>query len=108
MAKIYNNNNMYESEEIEDTITVDITMEDGTEVECEVLSVFPVDGRQYVALLPLKEGMEDIFLYRYIPQGEDEFELDDIETDEEYDAVADMFDMILDDAEFDALDGDDE
>ena len=107
MAKLYKEN-LYESEDISDTIIVPVTLDDGDEVDCEVLAIFPADGRQYAALLPLDEKYEDIFLYRFIPQGKEEFLLDGIETDEEYDIVADVFDMLLDDAEFDALVDDDD
>ena len=107
MAKKYKEN-YYESEEIKDTIIVPVTLDDGNEVDCEVLSIFPAEGRQYAALLPLDEQYTDIFLYRFIPQGEEEFLLDGIETDEEYEIVADVFDMLLDDEEFEAIMEEDE
>lgn len=109
MSKIYKDN-YYESEELEEAMVLPVTLDDGTQIECEVLAIFPVNGfqdngkdRQYIAMLPLAEGMEDIFLYRFVPVGEEEFELEGIEDDEEYDAVVDVFDMLLDDAEFDLL-----
>jgi len=41
-------------EEFEDEEEQFITLEfdDGEEVECEVLGVFDVDGKEYIALLP--------------------------------------------------------
>ena len=41
---------------IENHKTITLTMEDDTEVECAVLTVFPVDGKEYIALLPLDEN----------------------------------------------------
>ena len=78
--------------------------------------LFPVNGlaaegepeRQYIAMLPLTDDAEDIFLYRFIPVGEEEFNLEGIEDDAEYEAVVDVFDMLLDDAEFDSMMEDDE
>ena len=107
MAKKYKEN-YYESEEIEDTIVIPVTLDDGKEVECEVITIFPAGSKQYAALLPLDENYTDIFLYRFIPKGEEEFELAGIESDEEYEIVADVFDMILDDEEFEALMGEDD
>ena len=106
MSKIYKT--FYESEELDETIQIPVTMDDGTEVECEVLAIFPVDEHQYAALLPLSEEYEDIFLYRFVPVGTEEFNLEGIEDDDEYEAVIDAFDMLLDDAEFDAMMDEDE
>ena len=102
MSRIYKNNE-YESEELEEPMLLPVTLDDGTEVECEVLAIFPVknlpDGEaaQYTAEL------SDIFLYRFVPVGSEEFHLEGIEDDEEYEAVTDVFDMLLDDAEFDSM-----
>ena len=41
---------------IENHKTITLTMEDDTEVECAVLTVFPVDAKEYIALLPLDEN----------------------------------------------------
>ena len=109
MSRLYKNNE-YESEELEEPMLLPVTLDDGTEVECEVLAIFPVknlpDGeaeRQYIALLPLSDELSDIFLYRFVPVGSEEFHLEGIEDDEEYEAVTDVFDMLLDDAEFDSM-----
>ena len=107
MSKVYKEG-LYESEELDEPMILPVTLDDGTEISCEVLSIFPVEGKQYAALLPLDEQYEDIFLYRFIPQGKEEFTLDGIEDDDEYEAVVDVFDMLLDDAEFDELTGEDE
>ena len=86
--------------------TVTLTLDDGTVQECAVLTIFPVDGRDYIALLPLDENGEnedgEVYLYRY-DNSTGSPVLDNIESDEEYDAVADMFDQMLDAAEYDEL-----
>lgn len=81
-----------------------LTLEDGTEIECAVIAVFPVEEKEYIALLPL-ENQEDgeVFLYGYEEDEEGGFELVSIESDEEYDAVTKAFDEILDEAELDEL-----
>ncbi|MCC2826289.1 DUF1292 domain-containing protein [Laedolimicola ammoniilytica] len=87
-------------------ITVTLTLDNDETVECAILTIFPVDGRDYIALLPLDENGEnedgEVYLYRY-DNSTGSPVLDNIESDEEYDAVADMFDQMLDAAEYDEL-----
>lgn len=99
-------------EENED-LMITLELEDNTEVECVVLSIFPVDDKQYIALLPTDTDMDDdegeVYLYRYSEDADGQPILGNIETDEEYEAVADKFDEILDEAEFDEIvDGEEE
>ena len=89
--------------------TVTITMDDGSKMVCDVISVFPVninnEERMYIALLD-EEATEDseIFLYRALNTDDpDNIELGDIEDDEEFDIVADAFDELLDDEEMNDL-----
>lgn len=86
--------------------TVTLTLDDGTVQECAILTVFPVSGRDYIALLPLNEQGEnedgEVYIYRY-EESNGEPHLDNIESDEEYEMVADAFDEMLDAAEFDEL-----
>lgn len=88
--------------------TIDMTLEDGTEVSCEVVAIFPVDEKMYIALLPDKviEGYEEdeVFLYRYTELEGDDVHLEPIDNEEEFEAVADAFDEILDEEEFNELD----
>lgn len=86
-----------------------LTLEDGTEIECAVIAVFPVEEKEYIALLPL-ENQEDgeVFLYGYAEDEDGEFELLSIESDEEYENVTKAFDEILDEAELDELFDDEE
>lgn len=99
-----------EFEDIE--MTVSMTLEDGTELECAVLAKFPVRDKEYIALLPdqVVDGYEDgdVFLYRIIEHDNDEVELIQIESEEEYELVADAFDELLDEEEFNNLEAADE
>lgn len=84
--------------------TVSMTLEDGTELNCDVIAIFEAVGRQYIALLPDKiiEGYEEgeVFLYRYEELEGEDINLTPIDNEEEYEAVADAFDELLDDEEF--------
>ena len=102
------NNNLNEQNE-EDDIIVTLELDDGTEVECAILTIFDVKDIDYIALIPLNEdgeGNEDgeVLIYRYAEDGEGNPSLSNIENDEEYEIVAERFDEILDEDEF----GDDE
>ncbi|MBQ1303162.1 MAG: DUF1292 domain-containing protein [Firmicutes bacterium] len=71
-----------------------LEFEDGKEIECEIMGVFEVEGKEYIALLP-NDGSEDIYLYGYREVNEDEFEMLDIEDDGEFEKVAAEFDRLM-------------
>lgn len=97
--------------ENEEEMTVTLTLDDGTELECVVLTIFEAGDKEYIALLPL-DGNEaedgEVFLYRYSEDAAGNPTLDNIVSDEEYEIVADAFDELLDTEEFDELVGEDE
>lgn len=88
-------------------MTVDITMEDGTIVNCEIETIFSIADQDYIALLPKLESGEDIvWFYGYSENPDDSNEepvLRYIEDDDEYDDVCDAYDELLDNAEFDEM-----
>jgi len=92
-------------------ITVTLQLDNDETVECAILTIFPVAGRDYIALLPLDENGEnedgEVYIYRY-ENVDGTPQLDNIEDDDEYEAVADAFDEMLDAAEYDELVGEDE
>ena len=95
----------------EEEMTVTLTLDDDTEVECVVLTIFTAGERDYIALLPMEgEDSEEgeVFLYRYSETEDGTPVLDNIEDDDDYEIVADAFDEMLDDQEYDELVGEDE
>lgn len=95
----------FEAEEM--TVTMDF--EDGS-VECAVVTILPVGGRDYIVLLPLDENGEnhdgEVWIYRYSENENDPDEepvLSYIDDDAEYETVSDAFDEYLDNCEFDEL-----
>mgnify|MGYP000391116140 FL=1 len=95
----------------EEEMTVTRTLDDDTEVECVVLTIFTAGERDYIALLPMEgEDSEEgeVYLYRYSETEDGTPVLDNIEDDDEYEIVADAFDEMLDDQEYDELVGEDE
>ena len=90
----------------EEEMTVTLTLDDDSEIECVVLNIFSAGDREYIALLPM-EGAEseegDVYLYRYSETEDGTPVLDNIVDDDEYEIVADAFDEMLDDQEYDEL-----
>ena len=89
-------------------IRVTLSMDDDSEVECRILTIFDLEDQNYIVLLPLDENGEDneedeVFIYRYFEDEEGNPSLENIDNDEEYEAVADRFDELLDEAEWDEL-----
>ena len=94
--------------EFKDRDTMTLDLDDGGKLECIVLNVFPVNNREYIALLPMNDeghAEEDaqIFLYRFEELGDDEVNLETIEDDDEFELVSDYFDEMLDEQEFNEL-----
>ena len=98
----------HDHEHEHDSIT--LSLDDGTELNCVVLEIFTVDDKEYIALQP-EEGEEEednVFLYRFIQEGDEDPQLLNIDDDEEFEAVADAFEEILDSMEYDEIFDEDE
>ncbi|MEH2928401.1 DUF1292 domain-containing protein [Candidatus Ventrimonas sp. KK005] len=95
----------------QEEVTVTLTLDDGSQLECVVLTIFDAGKREYIALLPM-DGQEaeegEVYLYRYSEDADGNPSLENIEDDEEYEIVAEAFDELLDEQEFDELVGEDE
>lgn len=92
-------------------MTVTLTLDDDSTLECVVLTTFDVADKPYIALLPTNppEGEEgEVYIYRFLTNPDGSPDLGNIESDEEYEMVSDAFDEILDAAEFDELVTEDE
>ena len=99
------NNNYAEEEK-----TVTLELDDGSSVECAIVTILEAEGKDYIALLPLDENGEnedgEVWFYRYSENPDDPNEepvLDYIDDDEEYELVADAFDEFLDSVEYDEI-----
>lgn len=73
---------------------ITLEFDDGVEVECEIMGVFDCDGKEYIALIP-DDGSDDVYIYGYKEVGDEEFELIDIEDDEEFEKAVAEFDKIV-------------
>ena len=77
-------------------LTITLTLDDDSELECAVVAIFPVQDKDYIALLPL--GVEDaqVYLYRFKHNADEDLELENIEDDTEFEAVANAYDALVD------------
>ena len=73
-------------EEPSEEMTVTLTLDDGSQLECVILTIFEAGGRDYIALLPM-EGEDadegEVYLYRYT-EIDGNPDLQNIEDDEEF------------------------
>ena len=99
---------MAKNYEEDEEMTVELDLEDGSKVNCAVISILTVEEKDYIVLLPLDENGDnqdgEVWFYGYSENPDDpneEPELRFIEDDEEYEKVADAFDEYLDNCEFD-------
>jgi hypothetical protein len=102
--KVTELNNAVDTEEME-IRTVELELEDGTIEECEVLDVIEVEGKSYVALLPLDK--DEYYVYGVVEDG-DEVEILNIENEEEYEKAVRAFEEYFDDDDFEDDDDDDD
>ena len=93
---------------MDEYMTVTLTLDNDEVVECAVLTIFSANGQDYIALLPLDEK-ENPRTAMYICTATSKTirkdpELENIEDDDEYEAVADAFDEWMDTQDFEDLD----
>ena len=95
----------------DEEMTVSITLDDDTEILCDVITILTVEGKDYIAVLPRDTNgrfeEDEVWIYGYRENPEDpneEPELIYIDDEEEYERVGDAFDEYLDDLEFDEED----
>lgn len=99
-----NTNNTNNEEEIFDPqeMFVTLDLDDGSQLECQILTIFDVDHQNYIALVPV-DNDEEVIFYRYFEDEEGNPSLENIDSDDEFDAVSDRFDELLDEEEFDQM-----
>jgi uncharacterized protein YrzB (UPF0473 family) len=78
---------------------VTLTLDDGEELECDVLTIFTAQEQEYIALTPTKEAdmseERSLFFFRYREMENTEPEISNIETDEEHKAVMETFEELF-------------
>ena len=82
--------------EFEETM-VTLVDEDGKEKPFYVDEMYMVKDQMYAALIPGDvENVTEYYVFRVKDLGNDDFELEDMDDEEEYDAAADAYEECLD------------
>ena len=87
-----------EKETVEEEDIITLEFDDGDSQECEIVGVFPVGDKEYIALVP-KDDSGDYYIYGYKEVGEEDYELFDIDDEEEFNAAVFEFEQIMESAE---------
>ena len=96
-----NENLTNEFDDDPDDYRVTLDLDDGTSVECAILTILEVDDQDYIVLVPVDENDEpieegEVFIYRYYEDEDGNPSLDNIDNDDEFDRVSECFDEFLD------------
>lgn len=93
----------------DEEMVVELDLDEGS-VKCEIITIFEVNGKDYIALMPIVDEDDDkfgeVWFYGYKENPDDtneDPELIYIDDDEEYEKVQDAFDEYLDTQEFDEI-----
>ena len=81
-------------------VTITLTMDDDTTVQCAILTTFTAGGeQQYIALLPLDENGDnndgEVYLFHYNLDALGNPSLENIDDDEEYAHAAETFNEMV-------------
>ena len=82
-------------------VVITLEFEDGESVDCEVMGLFEYDeypDKEFIALVPVDEKSDDVYIYEFHEISEDEFELLDIESDEDFKKITDEFDRLVEES----------
>jgi len=79
-----------------------IVTEENEELKCSVLGTFDVSDKEYIALLPI--DTDEVLIYQFILHDDDSFELLNIQTDEEFEEVKEVFFELFGEDAFDEND----
>ncbi len=72
--------------------------ENGRETEFEVIATLEVNEKEYAILLPTNEETEEAFIFKMVEE-DGEYVLECVENDEEFDAVAEAYQEIMENEE---------
>lgn len=86
---------------------ITLSLDGNKELECQVITILESQGQDYIVLYPLDSSYQtqdgEVFIYRYSEDGDGNVDLQNIDNDEEFERVSDIFDEYLDSCEYDEL-----
>ena len=84
-----------EVEDLDEEDIITLEFDDDTAVDAEVIGVFELDDKEYIALAPI-DGTDDVYMYGYKDNEDETFELLEIEDEEEFNKAVEEFDKLMD------------
>jgi len=95
------NEDIFPVDENDTDVMVTLDLDDGTTLDCEILTIFDIGPQSYIVLLPVDENgtpydYENVVIYRYFEKEDGEPYLDNIKDDDEYERVAKRFQELQD------------
>ena len=93
-------NQVFPIDNEDDDVVVTLNLDDGSEVTCEIITIFDIGDQDYIVLIPLDANGEpneegEVYIYRYFEDETGAPSLENILSDEEYAAVSKRFEEIL-------------
>lgn len=94
---------------LDDDVMVTLELDDGVQMDCEIITIFEMNGQDYIILEPQETANDpdceeaELFVYRYFEDEEGNCSLENIQSDEEYEMVHDRVDELLDEAYFNEM-----
>ena len=89
-----------------DIETVTLTLDNNEDIQCEVLVVFEVNKKEYIAVAPVTDNPNEereawIYRFKRDKSGKNNHDLINIMDDDEYECALDKFEEWLDSLEYD-------
>ena len=78
-----------------------LTDESGKESKFELIGETEVDGSIYYAMIPSEEGSDEYVILKVVPDENGEDMLESVDDDDEFDKIADIFDDMFMDTDYD-------
>ena len=83
-----------EIKEVNDSpLTLTLTLDDGSELTCEVIGSLEHGGKEYIAVLP--EGEENFWIYEYRENEDDTLEIDNIDDEDLFAEIGKSFEELF-------------
>ena len=107
MSKHGTSEEVFPIDENDDDVMVTIDLDDGDTLDCEIMTIFTLNDKDYIVLLPVDENGEPyddtVYIYRYYEDANGLPSVEYIADEDEYEAAADRYDEMLDEAFYDSI-----
>lgn len=78
-----------------------LTDETGKESKFELIGETEMDGSIYYAMIPIEDGSDEYVILKVVPDENGEDMLESVDDDDEFEKIADIFDDMFMDTDYD-------